>query len=156
MEVAQENPTYFSRITRSGRGRIWVCSPNGWPHNQCREYIFTDLASRIVFHGSSSSDLNTKFQLFTIKLTSSNFLLWNNQIRHVLSYQNLLGQFDGSVPSPPTTIEYDRKTARNPAYETWYNADRKALLIIQSSLSEETMAKTPGYAILLLKRFGGL
>ncbi|KAI3500548.1 hypothetical protein L1887_36372 [Cichorium endivia] len=88
--------------------------------------------------------LNTLLHLLTIKLSSTNYLLWKNQIHPLLSYQDLLGHIDGSSPSPSPTIEVEGKSAPNPLYTSWYKADQQALLIIQSSLSEEAMAETLG------------
>lgn len=93
---------------------------------------------------SSSSELPLAIilHLLTIKLTSSNYLIWKNQIKPPLSYQRLLEHVDGTNPCPPATIQIDGKSAANPAHQSWIDADQRTLLIIQSSLSEEAMAET--------------
>lgn len=82
--------------------------------------------------------LNTILHLLTIKLSSTNNLLWKNQFTPLLSYQDLLGHIDGTGPPPATTVEVEGKPPQqNPLYPPWHKADQQALLIIQSSLSEE-------------------
>lgn len=90
--------------------------------------------------------LSTTLHLLTIKLSSTNYLLWKNQIQPLLSYQNLLGHIDGSSLAPPTTITVEGKSSPNPAYIAWHEADQWALLILQSSLLEEVMAESLGLA----------
>lgn len=48
--------------------------------------------------------------------------------------------------SPSTTITVEGKSSPNPAYLAWHEADQRALLILQSSLSEEAMAESLGSA----------
>ena len=44
--------------------------------------------------------LNTMVHMFTIKLTSSNYLLWKNHFVPLLANQDLLGYLDGSIGAP--------------------------------------------------------
>lgn len=90
--------------------------------------------------------LSTILHLLTIKLSSNNYHLWKNQIQPLLSYQNLLGHIDGSSFAPSTTITVEGKSSPNPTYLAWHEADQWALLILQSSLSEEAMAESLGLA----------
>ncbi|GKB95459.1 putative RNA-directed DNA polymerase [Tanacetum coccineum] len=50
--------------------------------------------------------LATILHLLTIKLSSSNFLLWRNQMLPLLSSQNLLGYVDDSMKPPTISIPY--------------------------------------------------
>lgn len=81
------------------------------PHSLRLFILFLLMAS-----AESNLPLATILHLLTIKLTSSNYLLWKNKIRPLLSYQNLLGYVDGSFPSPPATTIVEGKTSLNPKY----------------------------------------
>ncbi|KAJ9552360.1 hypothetical protein OSB04_016405 [Centaurea solstitialis] len=98
--------------------------------------------------GDSSKDttlpLATILHMLTIKLSSTNYLLWKNQILPLFSYQKLIGHVDGSLAAPSTTITIDGKTSPNPEYATWQEENQRALLILQSSLTEEAMAEVLG------------
>jgi hypothetical protein len=56
---------------------------------------------------NSSLSLQTMFHMITIKLSSTNYLLWRNQILPLLNSQNLLGYIDGSLHEPPESIRSD-------------------------------------------------
>lgn len=82
--------------------------------------------------------------MLTIKLTSSNYLLWRNQITPLLNHQKWMSHVDGSSTIPPPKILVDGNEIWNPAHEAWIDVDQKVLLILQSSLSEESMAEVLG------------
>lgn len=82
--------------------------------------------------------------MLTIKLTSSNYLLWRNQITPLLLHQKWMCHFDGSSTVPPSTSLVDGKEAPNLAYDAWVELNQKVLLILQSSLSEESMTVVLG------------
>ncbi|GJT02825.1 putative RNA-directed DNA polymerase [Tanacetum coccineum] len=90
--------------------------------------------------------------MLTIKLSSSNYLLWRNQVLPLLAYQKLTGYINGSISSPPPTIADAKSTAPkdNPAYLSWLASDQRALILLQSSLSEEAMAETLGHKTLVM------
>ncbi|PWA35172.1 zinc finger, CCHC-type [Artemisia annua] len=92
----------------------------------------------------STLPVNTIIHLMTVKLSSHSYLLWKNQMGHVFSFQNLASHIDGSVEAPAAEIVEDGKTAANPAYHTWANADQKAIIILQASLSEEALGEVVG------------
>lgn len=81
--------------------------------------------------------------LFSIKLTSRNFLFWRTQLVPFLRGQNLLGFVDGSLPCSPSTIPASSDGASgsvaNPSYGVWIQQDQAILSMIISSLSEEVM-----------------
>nr|GEX10152.1 hypothetical protein [Tanacetum cinerariifolium] len=96
------------------------------------------------FTVDSPLPLATVLHMITIKLSSTNYLIWKNQMMPLLAYQKLTGYVDGSIPMSPSTITSGESTSQNPAYSSWIAADQRALILIQSSLSEEAMAKTLG------------
>ncbi|PWA44678.1 zinc finger, CCHC-type, Gag-polypeptide of LTR copia-type [Artemisia annua] len=69
----------------------------------------------------SSLPLATILHILTIKPSYSNYLLWRNQ----------------------TTAS--NTTSPNPAYVTWQEAYQRALILLQSSLSEEEMTEALGF-----------
>ncbi|CAH1413443.1 unnamed protein product [Lactuca virosa] len=91
--------------------------------------------------GSSSSDsllsMNTILHLISNRLTSSNYLIWRNQIVSLLQYQNLLPLVDGSSTKPPSTIVKEGTSILNPELTEWQSADQRAVILLQASLSEE-------------------
>nr|GEY50376.1 putative zinc finger, CCHC-type, Gag-polypeptide of LTR copia-type [Tanacetum cinerariifolium] len=89
--------------------------------------------------------LATILHMLTIKLSSTNYLLWRNQVLPLLGYQKLTGYIDGTIIAPSPTITTGTTTSPNLAYATWHGADQRALILIKSSLSEEAMAKTLGH-----------
>lgn len=95
-----------------------------------------------MMSSTDSFSLKNLIHMLTIKLTSSNYLLWKNQVTPLLLHQKWMNHVDGSVATPPHTIQTDGKTI-NPAYVVWIKLNRK-VLILQSSLSEEAMAKVLG------------
>ncbi|KAJ0020179.1 hypothetical protein Pint_32711 [Pistacia integerrima] len=93
---------------------------------------------------SSSLPLNTMVHMLTIKLTSTNYLLWRNQFLPLLTSQGLFGYLDGSVQAPsPKIIGSDGTTQENPAY-TSLNTDQTLLSLLYSSLTEESMSEVLG------------
>ncbi|KAM0058932.1 putative RNA-directed DNA polymerase [Helianthus debilis subsp. tardiflorus] len=86
----------------------------------------------------------TILHMITLKLSSTNYLYWKNQILPLLSYQKLIGHVDGSIASPPATITTDGKESVNPKHTDWLDADQRAILILNSSLTEEAVAEVLG------------
>lgn len=92
----------------------------------------------------SNLSMSTLLHLVTHRLNSTNYLLWRNQIRPVLAYQNLLNhvEFLPEITHPEITVN-DKKSP-NPDYVTWVQNDQRAVIIIQASLSEEASAEVVG------------
>ncbi|RVW68246.1 Retrovirus-related Pol polyprotein from transposon RE1 [Vitis vinifera] len=89
--------------------------------------------------------LNTMVHMLTIKLTSSNYLLWRNQFIPLLTSQDLLGFLDGSVPAPsPKVTGFNGTTQMNSAYISWLTTDQTLLSLLYSSLTEESMGEILG------------
>ena len=80
---------------------------------------------------SSSLPLNTMVHMLTIKLTSSNYLLWKNQFVSHLASQDLFGYLDGSIEAPSTRILAANGTTKsNPAYTSWLHTDQTLLSLL--------------------------
>ncbi|KAI3669704.1 hypothetical protein L6452_41051 [Arctium lappa] len=97
---------------------------------------------------SSSQDnlfsMTTLLHMITIKLSSSNYLLWRNHMLPIFTYQKLLGHIDGSSSAPSPTITVDDKTLPNPEALTWTDIDQQAVIVLQYSLTEEAAAEVLG------------
>lgn len=97
---------------------------------------------------AASSDsiipMNTIMHLITNRLTSSNYLLWKNQLLHLLASQNLLTHIDGTTGAPPTEVITDGKSSPNPAYLTWLSNDQRAVILLHASLTEEAFSEIVG------------
>nr|GFA31130.1 zinc finger, CCHC-type, Gag-polypeptide of LTR copia-type [Tanacetum cinerariifolium] len=88
--------------------------------------------------------LNTIIHILTIKLGSSNYLLWKNHIINILSYQNLLNHVDEIDITPSSTYREADKTVKNPDYSAWVLADQKTVVILHASLFEEVVTLIVG------------
>ena len=63
--------------------------------------------------------LNTMVHMLTIKLTSSNYLLWRNQFVPLLASQELFGYLDGTIIAPCIMITYSNGIRKsNSAYNS--------------------------------------
>jgi len=98
-----------------------------------------------VSSSSPSLLVNTIVYMLTIKLTSSNYLLWRNQFILLLTSHDLLGFLDGGVPAPSPQITGSNGTTQvNPTYTSWLNTDQTLLSLLYSSLTEESMSQVFG------------
>ena len=88
--------------------------------------------------------MTTLLHMLIIKLTSTNYLMWKNQVYPLLSHQKLLPHVDGTSPSLSQTITVDGKESPNLAYISWLEKDQIVMLLLQSSLTEEAMAEVIG------------
>uniref|UniRef100_A0A2N9IZ37 Reverse transcriptase Ty1/copia-type domain-containing protein n=1 Tax=Fagus sylvatica TaxID=28930 RepID=A0A2N9IZ37_FAGSY len=81
--------------------------------------------------------------MVTIKLSSSNYLLWKSQLLPLLESQNLLGHVDGTLVLPPP---FDPPTSQtpNPKHLAWKATNQRLLSLLLSSLTEEAMAEVVG------------
>lgn len=86
----------------------------------------------------------TLIHMVTIKLSSSNYLLWRNQVVPMLSSHGLLQYVDGSSAPPLETITTNNVVAPNPDYTSWHEKDQRILGVLLSSLTEESMSEVIG------------
>lgn len=77
-------------------------------------------------------------QFITVKLTTSNYLLWKAQIQPLLNGYRLASYIDGSKPAPPETLTTGEP---NPAYMDWFCNDQIVRSWINSSVSETIMTQ---------------
>lgn len=101
--------------------------------------------------GSSSNDqsqaiiMNNIFYSIQIKLSSSNYLLWSNQMIPMFEIQDLISHIDGTKPAPPVTITINNQTSPNPAYAAWKNDDQSAIILLNASLTEDAFSEGIGH-----------
>ncbi|KAL8509880.1 hypothetical protein ACS0TY_016920 [Phlomoides rotata] len=89
--------------------------------------------------------LHTLTHMVTIKLTSSNYLLWRNQILLILASHELSSFVDGSSTAPsPSIPAADGSSAINPAFTAWSALFQKMKSVILSTLTEEAMSEVLG------------
>lgn len=78
--------------------------------------------------------------MLTIKISSTNYLLWKNQINPLFCHQHLLDHVDGKT----VEVMLEGKSSLNPLYDVWLEADQRAMSIVQASLTKECMAEILG------------
>ena len=81
--------------------------------------------------------------MVTIKLSSSNYLLWKNKLLPLLESQELLGHVDGTLTPPQRFAPTDSQTP-NIKYLAWKNIDQRLLSLLLSSFTKEAMADVVG------------
>ncbi|GJV33017.1 putative RNA-directed DNA polymerase [Tanacetum coccineum] len=87
--------------------------------------------------------MNTLLHMIPIKLSSTNYLLWKNQMLPLLSYQKLTNHIDGTTAASATITSGDQSIP-NPAFTTWNDFDQRAVILLNSSLTEEAAAEVLG------------
>jgi len=71
--------------------------------------------------------------MVTIKLSSTNFLLWRNQVIPLLQCQKLYGYIDGSTPMPSVVTD-------PAAYSIWKQFDQLVMSLLLSFFMEEAIS----------------
>ncbi|CAH1443457.1 unnamed protein product [Lactuca virosa] len=87
----------------------------------------------------------TLIHMLSLKLSTTNYLLWKTQVETLLQSQGLFGFLDGSdsPPLPASTAPANVASAEK-AKKDWLMQDRHLHSLLLSSLSEESMAETIG------------
>jgi hypothetical protein len=80
-------------------------------------------------NSSSTLSFNTVAHMVTIKLSSTNFLLWRSQV------QKLYGYVDGSTPMPSAATDLA-------AHNIWKQFDQLVMSLLLFSLTEEALSIT--------------
>lgn len=89
--------------------------------------------------------LQAMSHMITMKLSSSNYLLWHSLIHHLFFSQEFLSYIDGSSPLPAKMIvDAVGSTSPNPGYTKWYANDQIVKVFLTSTLSEEALATVTG------------
>ena len=109
------------------------------------QVFFSILTMAVSYSSPPTLPLNTMVHMFTIKLTSSNYLLWRNQFVPLLASQELFGYLDSSITAPPMITASDGTPKSNPAYTSWLHTDQTPLSLLYSSLTEESMSQVLGF-----------
>ncbi|PWA56113.1 gag-polypeptide of LTR copia-type [Artemisia annua] len=79
-----------------------------------------------------------------MKLSSSNYLVWREQMLLVLDFHTLSAHVAADATPPPALITVAGKSSPNPDAAAWFDKDQKAVLLIKSSLTEEAAAEVLG------------
>jgi len=72
---------------------------------------------------------------YSVKLSSTNFLLWHSQLISLLQCQKLYGYVDGSTPMPSAATDLA-------AHNIWKQFDQLVMSLLLSSLIEEALSIT--------------
>jgi hypothetical protein len=86
-------------------------------------------------NSSSTLSFNTVAHMVTIKLSSTNFLLWRSQVVPLLQCQKLYGYVDGSTPMPSAATDLA-------AHNIWKQFDQLVMSLLLFSLTEEALSIT--------------
>ncbi|VFQ83622.1 unnamed protein product [Cuscuta campestris] len=70
---------------------------------------------------------------FPIKLISTNFSIWQRQVRSMLIALDLIGYVDGTLHAPPKVLE----GAANPCYSIWFRQDQSIIGALLGSCSDQ-------------------
>jgi len=105
---------------------------------------FTSIDPMTSIALNSSISLQKMFHIITIKLSSTNYLLWRNQILPLLSSQNLFGYINGSLSKPLGHILSDSISISNMLLEN----HQHLLILLLFSLTEEAMVEVYGLYLL--------
>ncbi|XP_010436593.1 PREDICTED: uncharacterized protein LOC104720377 [Camelina sativa] len=74
-----------------------------------------------VIDSSNTNTLHTVNMSNVTKLTASNFLMWNREIRALLAGYGLAGYLDGTTPAPASTVTTNGASTVNPDYTLWFS-----------------------------------
>ena len=82
----------------------------------------------------------------SLKLTSTNFLLWETQVLSLIESQDLIGFITGSTSAPTAEISNPTNdgTMPNPDLATWTHTDRLVKEWITTTISEEALGTVVG------------
>jgi hypothetical protein len=82
----------------------------------------------------------------SLKLTSTNFLLWETQVLSLIESQDLLGFITGSTSAPTAEISNptNDSTMPNPDLAAWTRTDRLVKAWITATISEEALGTVVG------------
>ena len=109
------------------------------------EHTWINIPRSPMASDSSSTLLpfNTMIHMVTIRLSSSNYLLWKSQLLPLLESQGLLGHADSSLEPPPL---FDPPTSQTPntKHLAWKATDQHLLSLLISFLIEEAMVEAVG------------
>lgn len=93
----------------------------------------------------SSLTLQAMTHMVTVKLSSTNYLLWYSQVHPLLFSQKILPYIDGSSPPPPEpSPNATPSSVSDDPYTKWFANDQIVRVFLSSTLSEEALAVVIG------------
>ncbi|XP_020416779.1 uncharacterized protein LOC109948391 [Prunus persica] len=90
--------------------------------------------------------------LVSVKLSDTNYLVWESQVKPFLLGQNLWRFVDGSHPCPSPTLapsdksESSTPSLANPDYVSWFQTDQSLISILRATLSESVLPQVIGFS----------
>uniref|UniRef100_A0A2N9EJB2 CCHC-type domain-containing protein n=1 Tax=Fagus sylvatica TaxID=28930 RepID=A0A2N9EJB2_FAGSY len=91
--------------------------------------------------------LSNMANLMSIKLDSTNFIVWKHQLSSILKAYSMIDFVDGTVPSPSRFLvnpEGNLTTTVNPEFQIWNIRDQALLTLINSTLSQPVLSMVVG------------
>lgn len=82
--------------------------------------------------------------LVSVRLDSSNYVLWRFQITPILKAHSLFGFIDGSFPCPERSLKEDDKIVPNPKFILWNAQDHALMTLINATLSQKALSLVVG------------
>jgi transposase InsO family protein len=92
--------------------------------------------------------LSNMANLMSVKLDSTNFIVWKHQLSSILKAYSMIDFVDGTIPSPPPFLvdaEGNYTTAVNPDFQLWNTRDQALLTLINSTLSSAVLSMVVGH-----------
>lgn len=94
---------------------------------------------------SSVSLLNNICNLVSVRLDSTNYVLWRFQISPLLKSHKLFKYVDGMIKAPKATLNVERQPEQiNPEYEQWHERDQALTTLINATLTQTTLSYVIG------------
>ncbi|KAF8392751.1 hypothetical protein HHK36_023100 [Tetracentron sinense] len=92
-----------------------------------------------------SSSINVS-NYVSMKLSSSNFLLWKMQVMSLLESEDMLGFIDGEFPMPDRVLQLseNKEETPSPKFIAWKKSDRKVKAWVISTLLDEALRLVVG------------
>jgi hypothetical protein len=92
--------------------------------------------------------LSNMANLMSVKLDSSNFIVWKHQLSSILKAYSMIDFVDGTIPSPSqflTDAEGNLTSTANPEFKLWNTRDHALLTLINSTLSPTVLSMVVGH-----------
>ena len=92
--------------------------------------------------------LSNMSNLMSVKLDSTNFIVWKHQLSSILKAYSMIDYVDGTVPSPTrflTNADGALTTTVNPEFQLWNTRDQGLLALINSILSHSVLSMVVGH-----------
>lgn len=80
----------------------------------------------------------------SLKLSASNYLLWETQVLSLIESQDLLGFITGNTPQPEPTVDGVKGVVPHPDLPAWTRTDRLVKAWITATISEEALGTVVG------------